>query len=93
MQTLAAALDKGADLITVDPRFSVAAGKSRYWLPIRPGTDIALLLAWMNVLINEGLYDRDYVEALHPWLRRSCAITSSPSTPSGPTSRLASSRR
>jgi thiosulfate reductase/polysulfide reductase chain A len=62
VQTFTRALDNGATLITVDPRFSVAAGKSKYWLPIRPGTDIALLLAWMNVLINEDLYDKDYVE-------------------------------
>ncbi len=61
VQTLSTALAGGATLITVDPRFSVPAGKSKYWLPIRPGTDIALLLAWMHVLINEGLYDRGYV--------------------------------
>lgn len=52
---------RGARLITVDPRFSTAASKSDWWLPIRPGTDIALLLAWMHVLIGEGLYDQDYV--------------------------------
>jgi thiosulfate reductase/polysulfide reductase chain A len=62
VQTLAEAMNNQATLITVDPRFSVVAGKSDYWMPIRPGTDIALLLAWMNVLINEELYDRDYVE-------------------------------
>ncbi|MEA3412936.1 MAG: molybdopterin-dependent oxidoreductase [Pseudomonadota bacterium] len=62
VQTFVDAINQDATLITVDPRFSVAAGKSRYWLPIKPGTDIALLLAWMNVLINEGLYDKDYVE-------------------------------
>jgi thiosulfate reductase/polysulfide reductase chain A len=62
VQTLAEAINQDASVITVDPRFSVAASKSRYWLPIKPGTDIALLLAWMNVLINEDLYDRDYVE-------------------------------
>jgi thiosulfate reductase/polysulfide reductase chain A len=61
VQTLTQAIDAGATLITVDPRFSVAASKSDHWLPIKPGTDIALLLAWMNVLINEDLYDRDYV--------------------------------
>jgi len=61
VQSLSQALDKGATLITVDPRFSVAASKSDHWLPIRPGTDIALLLAWMNVLINEDLYDKDYI--------------------------------
>jgi len=61
VQTLTQALDRGTTLITVDPRFSVAASKSKHWLPIKPGTDIALLLAWMNVLINEDLYDHDYV--------------------------------
>jgi thiosulfate reductase/polysulfide reductase chain A len=61
VQTLMQAVERDADLITVDPRFSVAASKSKHWLPIRPGTDIALLLAWMNVLINEGLYDKDYI--------------------------------
>jgi thiosulfate reductase/polysulfide reductase chain A len=61
VQTFIQGLEKGATVITVDPRFSVAAGKSKYWLPIKPGTDNALLLAWMNVLIDEGIYDRDYV--------------------------------
>lgn len=62
VQTLVEAINQDATLITVDPRFSVAASKSQHWLPIKPGTDIALLLAWMNVLINEGLYDKDYVD-------------------------------
>jgi len=62
VQDFAAAIAKGATVIAVDPRFSTAAGKARYWLPIKPGTDLALLLAWMHVIINEGLYDREYVE-------------------------------
>ncbi len=62
VQTLAEALNRGVSLITVDPRFSVPASKSKYWLPIKPGTDMALLLAWMNVIITEELYDKDYVE-------------------------------
>jgi thiosulfate reductase / polysulfide reductase chain A len=61
VQTWIQALERQATVITVDPRFSVAAGKSKHWLPIRPGTDMALLLAWMHVLINEGLYDADYI--------------------------------
>lgn len=61
VQTLTEAINKDATIITVDPRFSVVAGKSKHWLPIKPGTDMALLLAWMNVLINEGLYNKDYV--------------------------------
>ncbi len=55
------ALERGAKLIVVDPRFSVAASKADWWLPIRPGTDIALLLAWMNVLLAEGSYDKEYI--------------------------------
>lgn len=62
VQEMSDAIDKGATIITVDPRFSTAAGKSKYWLPIKPSTDIALLLAWMNVLVNEGWYDKAYVE-------------------------------
>jgi len=57
------ALSRGARLVVVDPRFSTAAAKADWWLPIRPGTDIALLLAWMNVLIEEGGYDEPYVQA------------------------------
>lgn len=51
----------GKTLIVVDPRFSTAAGKAKYWLPIKPATDMALILSWMNVLISEDLYDREYV--------------------------------
>ena len=62
VQELANAVGKGATIITVDPRFSTVAGKSKYWLPIKPATDIALLLAWMNVIVTEGLYDKAFVE-------------------------------
>ncbi len=62
VQEMSDAIDKGATIITVDPRFSTVASKSRFWLPIKPSTDIALLMAWIHVIINEKLYDRDYVE-------------------------------
>ncbi|MBI5403866.1 MAG: molybdopterin-dependent oxidoreductase [Ignavibacteriae bacterium] len=52
----------GGSIIVVDPRFSVAAGKAKYYLPIKPGTDIALLLAWMKVIVDENLFDKDYVD-------------------------------
>lgn len=55
-------LQGGAKLIVVDPRFSTAASKADHWLPIKPGTDIALLLAWTNVLITENLYDKQYID-------------------------------
>lgn len=62
VQEMSEAIDKGATIITVDPRFSTAASKSKHWLPIKPATDMALLLSWMNVIINEEWYDKKYVD-------------------------------
>lgn len=61
MQDFANAHARGAKIIAIDPRYSSAAMKADYWLPIKPGTDTALLLAWMNVLIAEKLYDADFL--------------------------------
>ncbi len=61
VQDFTEAIGKGAKFIVVDPRFSIAAGKAAHWLPIRPATDMALVLTWINVIIAEGLYDRDYI--------------------------------
>ncbi len=62
VQEMSDAIDKGATIITVDPRFSTAASKSKFWLPIKPATDMALLLSWIHVIITEELYDKKYVE-------------------------------
>ena len=62
VQNFAEAVGSGAQIVVVDPRFSTAAGKARWWLPIRPGTDTALLLAWIHVILEENLYDRDYIQ-------------------------------
>ena len=62
VQEMSDAIDKGATIITVDPRYSTAASKSKFWLPIKPATDLALLLAWVHVIIKEGYYDKEYVE-------------------------------
>lgn len=61
MQDFIEAWARGAKVIVVDPRLSSAAAKADYWLPIKPGTDTALLLAWINVLISENRYDQAYV--------------------------------
>jgi thiosulfate reductase/polysulfide reductase chain A len=61
VQEFSEAVGRGASVIVVDPRFSIAAGKAKHYLPIKPGTDLALLLAWMQVLVAEKLYDQDYV--------------------------------
>ena len=52
---------RGAKLIVVDPRRSGNADLSDLWLPIRAGTDTALLFGWLNVIIEEELYDADFV--------------------------------
>lgn len=62
VQEMSDAIDKGATIITVDPRFSTAASKSKFWLPIKPATDIALLLAWIHEIIYNEWYDKKYVE-------------------------------
>ena len=62
VQEVSDAIDKGITIITVDPRLSTIANKSKYWLPIRPSTDMALLLSWMHVLIYEDLYDKEYID-------------------------------
>jgi len=62
VQEFSEAIEKGATIITVDPRFSIAAGKSKYYLPIKPGTDMALILAWMNVIVTEKIYDKNFIE-------------------------------
>ncbi len=61
MQDFANARAQGTKVIVLDPRFSSVAAKADYWLPVKPGTDTALMLAWMNVLISENLYDAEYV--------------------------------
>jgi thiosulfate reductase/polysulfide reductase chain A len=55
-------LARGSKLLVVDPRFSTAASKANWWLQIKPGTDTALLLAWMNILVGEKLCDQDYLD-------------------------------
>jgi len=63
VQEFANAVERRIPIIVVDPRFSVAASKAKYWLPVKPGTDLALLLAWCNLLVTEGRYDKAFVEA------------------------------
>ena len=55
-------LKHGARLLVVDPRRTDLAAKADLWLQLRPGTSPALALAMLNVIIAEGLYDKDFVE-------------------------------
>ena len=56
------ALRRGAKLIVVDPRPIPMAKRADVWLRIRPGTDMALALAMQHVIINEGIYNQEFVE-------------------------------
>jgi anaerobic selenocysteine-containing dehydrogenase len=56
------ALNKGAKLIAVDPRMTRIAARADVWLQLRPGTDAALALGMLNVIVKEGLYDKAFVE-------------------------------
>jgi anaerobic selenocysteine-containing dehydrogenase len=52
----------GAKLVTFDVRLSNTAAKSTEWIPVRPGTDLAVALALCNVIVAEGLCDREFIE-------------------------------
>ncbi|MDI6756233.1 MAG: molybdopterin-dependent oxidoreductase [Thermodesulfobacteriota bacterium] len=56
------ALDRGARLITIDPRKTLLAAKAHLWLQPRPGTDLALALGMLKVILDEELHDREFVE-------------------------------
>lgn len=59
---LGRALQKGTALIVVDPRATPQAKSARHWLQIRPGTDGALALGMLRLIIENEWYDRDFVE-------------------------------
>ena len=52
---------KGVKTVVIDPRFTPDAAKAEVWLPIRPGSDVALMLAWIRYIIANELYERDFV--------------------------------
>ncbi len=54
--------DHGARIVAVDPRYSESAAMADRWIRIRPGTDLALMLALGRVMIKENLYQQAFVE-------------------------------
>ncbi len=60
---LAKARRAGAKLVVIDPFCSHAASKADEWVPIKPGTDGALALAMLKVMVHElGIYDREFLK-------------------------------
>jgi anaerobic selenocysteine-containing dehydrogenase len=67
-ENLCRVLAQGAKLIVVDPRLTYASSRADIWLQLRPGTDAALALGMLNVIITEKLYDKEFVEKYtHGW--------------------------
>ncbi|AII14504.1 putative thiosulfate/polysulfide reductase, molybdenum-binding subunit [Campylobacter iguaniorum] len=51
-----------AKLLVLDPRFSGVAAKADEWLPVKPGTDLAFLMALIHVWIRDEKYDKKFIE-------------------------------
>lgn len=61
MHRLDAAARRGADVVVIDPRRTETAARTNaQWVPIRPGTDGALALSMIEVMLDEELYDEDF---------------------------------
>jgi len=61
--TLLEAKTRGTKFIVIDPKYSeTVAQLADLWLQIRPGTDAALALGWLNIIIDEELYDKEFVD-------------------------------
>ena len=56
------AIRKGAKLIVIDPRRTESTAMADIWLQLRPGTDTYLLMAMIRIIIEEGIYDKEFVE-------------------------------
>lgn len=55
--------DRGTKIIVIDPNYEhPLASKADHFLPVRPGSDSALAMAWINVIIEEDLFDHDFVK-------------------------------
>ncbi len=67
------AKEAGAELVVVDPRFSRTAAKADWWIPIRPGTDAALILGMLHEIVGRSLHDERYLRdhTVAPFLVRS----------------------
>lgn len=55
-------MQRSTKIVCIDPRLTWIATRADLWLRPRPGTDCALVLGMLNVIINEDLYDHDYVD-------------------------------
>ena len=57
------ARDNGARLIVIDPRMTPITRNADLYLPVRPGTDLALLHGMLHVILRDGLQDQAFIDA------------------------------
>ena len=57
----------GAKLAVMDPRLSNTASMANYWMPSYPGSEAAVLLAMVKVMLDEGLYNEEYLKTWVNW--------------------------
>ncbi len=55
-------MKKGVEIVCIDPRLTWFSSRAKHWLRLRPGTDGALAMGFLNVIINDSLFDREFVE-------------------------------
>ncbi len=91
MDLVESTMNRKAKLVYLDPRFTVTAAKADEWYPIRPGTDLAFILALLHVILGEERYDREFV-ATHCLGFEELRAHVAPYTPSGPRPRPRSRR-
>src|SRR6266496_495072 len=62
MDLIDSTTERKAKLIYLDPRFTITASKADEWYPIKPGTDLAFILAMLNVIVGENRHRKDFVD-------------------------------
>ncbi|MBK8809167.1 MAG: molybdopterin-dependent oxidoreductase [Acidobacteria bacterium] len=66
-QRIIEGLMNGAKMAVMDPRLSNTASMADYWMPTHPGSEAAVLLAMAKIILDEGLYNREYIENWVNW--------------------------
>lgn len=71
---ISAIVDRGVKMYTFDVRLSNTAAKSTEWVPVKPGTDRAVVLAMCKVIMDAGLYDKDFFNFIKATKNRKALI-------------------
>ncbi len=73
-QRIIEGLMNGAKMAVMDPRLSNTASMADYWMPTHPGSEAAVLLAMAKIILDERLYNREYMETWVNWRESLAAL-------------------